>query len=469
MMARAKERKTRQRKRHSRRKILFGEVQEQIQMLRQSDQLVFSQLLEEKVIGQILEELGCRYRHRIYTPGVTLAAFLEQAISDDGSCQQAVHRINNHRCSSGLPPASVDTNSYCEARRRLPEELFLQLLKRSAEKVQRSEPKAWLWNDRRVVLVDGCTTRAADTEANQAAFPQPSSQEPGLGFPQVRELVAISLSSAVVLDVQIGPVEGKHTGELSLFRKMMPVFRRRDVVVADANFDSYVDMVTLKQKRIDFVGAIAGSRTSPFTGRCRCIEDKRVTLKRPKFDSNRFTREQWEALPKVLHVRIIRYQTAGRKEEITIITTLLNRERYPARSIAELYGFRWNCELDIRSIKTVMGMEELRCKSPEMLRREIYNYLLAYNLVRAAMCDAARITEQEPRKLSFKNAMQVITEYACLDSTDDSTVAHVLWSIACNNVGDRPGRKEPRKIKRRRNKYPMMTRPRKEEQEALSP
>lgn len=176
-MAVVKERQGQQRKRNSRRKILFDEVQKQVQILRQSDQLVFLQLLEEEVVEQMLEKLGCRYRHRIYTPGVTLGAFLEQAISDDGSCQQAVHRINNHRCRSGLPPASVDTNSYCEARRRLPEELFLQLLKRSAERVQRSEPETWLWNDRRVVLVDGCTARAADTEANQAAFPQPSSQQ----------------------------------------------------------------------------------------------------------------------------------------------------------------------------------------------------------------------------------------------------------------------------------------------------
>ncbi len=335
--------------------------------------------------------------------------------------------------------------------------------------IQRSEPQAWLWKNRRVVLVDGCTTRAADTKANQEAFPQPSTQKPGLGFPQVRELIAVSLSSAAVLDVQIGPVEGKHTGELSLFRKMMPVFRRDDVVVADANFDSYIDMATLKQRRIDFVSAIAGSRTSPFTGKCRCIEDKRVALKRPKFNSDRFTREQWEALPKFLHVRMIRYQTDGRNEEITIITTLLNQERYPARSIAELYGFRWNCELDIRSIKTVMGMEELRCKSPQMLRREIYNYLLAYNLVRAAMCDAARLTDQTPRKLSFKNAVQVIIEYAVLDSRDHTTFAQVLWSIATNNVGDRPGRKEPRKIKLRKSKYSKMTRPRNEEREALYP
>ena len=469
-MASLKKRPLQRRKRNSRPRLLLGEVQKRIEMLKHPDQLLFSQLLEEDVIKKIVEELGCGdYRDRIYTPHVTLAAFLGQAISDDGSCQQAVHRINKHRYSLGLQPASIDTNSYCTARHRLPEELFLQLLKKSSDMIQRSEPQAWLWKNRRVVLVDGCTTRAADTKANQEAFPQPSTQKPGLGFPQVRELIAVSLSSAAVLDVQIGPVEGKHTGELSLFRKMMPVFRRDDVVVADANFDSYVDMATLKQRRVDFVSAIAGSRTSPFTGKCRCIEDKRVALKRPKFNSDRFTREQWEALPKFLHVRMIRYQTDGRNEEITIITTLLNQERYPARSIAELYGFRWNCELDIRSLKTVMGMEELRCRSPQMLRREIYNYLLAYNLVRAAMCDAARLTDQTPRKLSFKNAVQVIIEYAVLDSRDHTTFAQVLWSIATNNVGDRPGRKEPRKIKLRKSKYSKMTRPRNEEREALCP
>ena len=185
-MASAKKRTRRQRNRNSSRRILIGEVQKQIEMLGQADQLVFTRLIEEEVVEQLLEELACHGRHRIYTPHVTLTAFLGQAISEDGSCQQAVHRINKHRCSQGLPPASVDTNSYCEARHRLPEELFLKLIKRSAAMVQWHEPEAWLWKERRVVLVDGCTVRAADTPANQAAFPQPSSQEPGLGFPQVR-------------------------------------------------------------------------------------------------------------------------------------------------------------------------------------------------------------------------------------------------------------------------------------------
>ena len=170
-MASSKKRQLQRRKRNCRPRLLLDEVQKRIGMLKHPDQLLFSQLLEEDVIKQIVEELGCGdYRDRIYTPHVTLAAFLGQAISDDGSCQQAVHRINKHRCSLGLQPASIDTNSYC-TRHRLPEELFLQLLQRSSDMIQRSEPQAWLWKNRRVVLVDGCTTRAADTKANQRSIP----------------------------------------------------------------------------------------------------------------------------------------------------------------------------------------------------------------------------------------------------------------------------------------------------------
>ena len=449
--------------------ITLEDVERRIESLNTSEQpLVFAELLEEEAIEELLQQLEHTSRERVYTPHVTLSAFLGQAICADGSCQQAVHRVNSHRCSLGLAPASVDTASYCEARQRLPEELLWQLLQRSAATVEQREPQAWLWKERRVVLVDGCVSRAPDTPANQEAFPQPSSQAPGVGFPQVRQLVAISLSSAMVLDVQIGPARGKQTGELSLFRRMIPAFRRGDVVVADANFDSFPDIATLKQRGVDFVCAIAGSRTSAFTGACHCVEEKRVRMKRHHFDKARITRDKWASLPKYIYVRMIRYRTDTRSEEITIVTTLLDRERYPAEAIAQLYGMRWNCELDIRSIKSVMGMDQLRCKTPEMLRREIYSYLLAYNLVRAAISDAARVTDQQPRGLSFKNAMQSIVEYASLTTPSPRTMATLLWSIANNQIGNRPGRKEPRKIKHRKNKYEKMTRPRNKEKAALN-
>ena len=451
------------------RKMTLRDVQQRVDQLNQSKQpLVFAQLLEEEGITQILQQLQPAGRRRVYPPEVTLAAFLGQAISEDGSCQQAVHRVNSHRCAQGLPPASVETTSYCEARQRLPEELFLQLLQRSAKMVEQRQPASWLWKERRVVLVDGCVSRAADTPENQEAYPQPSTQAAGVGFPQVRQLVAISLSSAMVLDVQIGPTRGKRSGELNLFRRMLPAFRRGDVVVADANFDSFPDIATLKQRGVDFVAAIAGSRTSAFAGKCHCVEEKRVRMKRHHFDKARITRDKWESLPKYIHVRMIRYRTDTRCEEITIVTTLLDRARYPAEAIAQLYGMRWNCELDIRSIKSVMGMDELRCKTPEMLRREIYNYLLAYNLVRAAISDAARVTDQQPRRLSFKNALQSIVEYASLTHPSPRATATLLWSIANNQVGKRPGRKEPRKIKHRKCKYEKMTRPRSEEKAALN-
>lgn len=453
--------------RNCNRNLTACEVERKIRSLKKSESLAFENIVNKELVRQIIESLHLETRDRIYTPRVTLLAFLEQAISDDGSCQEAVHKINARRGRAGLPLACVNTSSFCQARQRLPEELFLRLIEQTAKTVEKHERKPWLWNKRRVVLVDGLTTRGRDTPANQAEYPQPSSQKPGLGFPQVRHLAAFSLATGVVLDVQIGPVEGKRNGEISLLRKMMPKFRQGDVLLVDANFDSYVDMVNLQKQGVDIVVAIGGTRTSPFKGRCRCTEDKQVVFSRPKYNKDRFTREQWEALPKSFSVRMIRFRTTGRNKEITVITTLLDQKACPACSIAALYKHRWNCELDIRSLKTTMGMEELRCQSPEMLRREIYNYYLAYNIIRAAICDAARLSGRKPRELSFKNAIQTILAFGLLDQADVTRIKSAMRSIAANIVGDRPDRKEPRKVKRRKAKYSFLTKPRHVEKELL--
>ncbi|MEK6234457.1 MAG: transposase, partial [Planctomycetales bacterium] len=296
------------RKQHCIQKTSLSEVRKKMKTLKRTDRLIFARMLQKGKVRKIISELGAKVRNRIYTPFVTLVAFLGQAVSDDGSCLQAVHRINRQRHKAGHALASVDTNSYCQARRRLPEELFRRLIAETAETIGQNEPKPWLWNNRRVVLVDGLTTRGPDTPANRAEYPQPSSQEPGLGFPQVRHLAAFSLGTAAVLDVQIGPLDGKKNGELSLYRKMMPIFRSEDIILGDAIFDNYVDMASLRKQGVDFVGAINGSRTSPFKGKCRRIEEKRVNLPRPNYDKKRFTRAQWESLPKSLPARIIRYR-----------------------------------------------------------------------------------------------------------------------------------------------------------------
>jgi hypothetical protein len=263
-------------------------------------------------------------------------------------------------------------------------------------------------------------------------------------------------------------VLGKMTGEQTLFRSMFATLLSGDIVVADAIFESYRDMATLKELGVSVVCDMNGSRESPFTGRCEAIEDVDQVLSRPSFNPARFTREEWEALPLTLETRMIRYRVNGRKDEITIVTTLTNRELYPAADVAGLYKHRWECEPDIRSIKTVMGMANLSCHTPEMLERELMTYYLAYNLVRVAIVDAAKVSDVKPRDLSFKNAKDSWLHLG-LDGVEVNDYAWLLWSIADSPLRKRPGRKEPRKIKRRTNKYPALNNARAKEKEAYSP
>jgi len=215
----------------------------------------------------------------------------------------------------------------------------------------------------------------------------------------------------------------------------------------------------LKTNGVDLMCCINGSRNSPFTDPCKKLDDKTTTIPKPRFDSNRFTREQWESLPDSIEVRIIRFKTSGRKEEIAIVTTLINRARYPAKDIAELYGFRWDVELDVRSMKTAMGMAELRCRTPANLDREIAVHMFAYNLVRWLMCDTATVFEVYPREISFSSARDAWLVFADeLETTDD--LLWIITSTADKLVRNRPGRNEPRTIKRRHGKYERLETPR---------
>lgn len=462
----AKKPKTRSR-RKNRRSLSRQQVKSKIEAMRSSGQLLLPQVFDDQTIRDILTELGHTNRKRIFTPEITVALFVQQVLSEHCGCQKMLHEFNKQRKRENLCEVSADTSSYCAARRRVPLELFHSLMDHTVDLVQQNGlPSQWLWNDRRVILVDGHVVRAPDTPENQEVFPQPCSQKAGLGFPQVRQTVAICLATGVVLNVKCGPVEGKKTGEATQFRQMMSSFRRGDIIVADSNFECYRDLATLKQQGADMVCCINGSRTSPFTGKCLAVEDKSECVAKPKFNAKRFTREEWEALPENITIRIIRYPVGGRNESITIVTTLLDRETYPAEEVANLYGHRWDCELDIRSIKTVMGMGELACHSPEMIEREILAYYLAYNIVRVAMADAARVTNLKPRRISFKSAKNAWLSFG-RDGNESNDYAWLLWSIAQRTIGHRPGRQEPRKVKRRDGKYERMKMPRAQEKQAI--
>ncbi len=440
-----------------------------IKKLIEADELILPKLFDDAAIAAILNEDASAppRRQRVYTIPTTLSLFVQQVLVRDRGCKETVLLLNRKRKEQHLRPVSTNTTSYCDARSRIPLSLIEILFDRTARIASDKLVADQLWFGRRVLLVDGLVISAPDTPENQKVYPQSQSRKPGLGFPQIRMCAAVCLATGVVTQVQYGAVVGKTTGELSLFRKMFKKLKRGDVIVADSLFECFRDAATLKAKGVDMICAKNGTRESPFKGRCKVIEETRKIIPRPDSHKDRFTKEEWERLPKTLTLRMIRCKVSGRKSELTLVTTLLDSVAYPAAEIVKLYKLRWECELDIRSIKSVMGMTWLSCHTPEMLERELMVYMLAYNVIRVTMCDAAKVGGHLPRELSFKSAKDAWLQFG-QSEREPTNYAWLLWTIADAPLRKRPGRNEPRKIKAPHAKYAKMKLPRAQEKAALS-
>lgn len=436
------------------------EVQARIEHLMAIDEIRLSHLFKDEDILELCDELELDLRDRSFNPATTLGLFVAQMLSRNDACSTVTTKYNRERKRNGLAPVSDDGSAYCKARSRLPLALIHRVDQRVLQVQREKIDIEWKWLSRNVYFVDGLVLRAPDTAENQEVYPQPSTQKPGLGFPQVRVLLMTALATGCIEHYKSAPVEGKRTGEATLFREITSLLLAGDVVVGDSNFESFHDAVLLNRVGVDLVFCINGSRNSPFEGECKSIDDKLVTLSKPKFDSTRFTREQWNALPLSLTYRMIRYPVSGRSEVITIVTTLLDHQLYSAEVIAELYGLRWDVETDICVFKSTMGVGELRCHNPENLDREIAVGILAYNLVRLLMCDSAKVSELHPREISFSRARDAWISYSDeLESSRD--LMWIILSATSRFVRDRPGREEPRELKRRRlSKYSKLKAPR---------
>jgi hypothetical protein len=453
----------------------FEEWDQIYRRLQSADGLPFSELLTPERVGRALAALGIKFRKRVFTPITTLWTFLSQVLSPDHCCRDAVGRLLAWRLAQGKRPCSTDTTSYCKARQRLPVELLKQLVRDTGRELDQQAEAAWLWKGRHVKIVDGSTVIMPDTPANQAVYPQPRNQPPGVGFPLARIVAVFSLACGAVLDGAMGPVRGKKTGELTLFRGLKGVLQPRDVALVDRLFCSFQDLATWRAQGVDTVARQHQSRHTDFRrGQWLGTWDHIVVWQRPKFASRRFDRATWEALPEQFEVRELRFlvtQPGFRPTEITLVTTLLDPVAYPAEEIAALYRERWHCELDLRSLKTSMQMARLRCKSPEMVEKEVWTHFLAYNLIRETMAEAARTQGVVPRRLSFKGAVQMANAFApylpFLRSERERLWQELLVAIATHRVGDRPDRIEPRKLKYRPGKYTYMTRPRNAERQRL--
>jgi Transposase DDE domain len=427
--------------------------------------LIFARVIDcEDIARAVAEEVG-KTRDRIFTPLVTLSVFLSQLLSDDHTCLPAVARLMAWRTARGMPACSPDTGGYCKARQRLPETLLPRLVRETADGLQDNAPEDWLFHGRRVVLADGSAVSMPDTPENQAEYPQHTLQKPGCGFPIARIVVLISLATGCVLDAALGAGKGKLTGEMALIRTLHGRLKRGDVVLADSYYSSFDEVVTLAGMGVDVVMRQHGGRRSDFRGGTSLgREDHTVEWQRSRNRPAWMSREEFAALPRVLLMREVKVRVdrrGFRTKVFVVVTTLLDPGAFPRRELAGLYRARWHAELDIRSIKQTLKMDVLRCKTPAMVRKEIWGHFLVYNLIRGVMAEAASRHGLLPRELSLQGARQTVVSFrAELGRTNGELVVvlrgEALRAIASHRVGNRPDRVEPRVVKRRPKAYPRM-------------
>ena len=423
-----------------------------------SDAYAFFNLLTGPAWFDQVEALLPEHRERLFPPTETLSMFLGQALSADRSCQQAVDEVAVKRLSGGLPVCSTHTGAYCKARQRLPLELVRSLLRFSGREMAEQASPAWHWRGQPVRLVDGTTVPMPDTPANQAAYPQPRSQKPGLGFPLCRLLGLVCLGSGSVLNAAMGPYRGKGGDEQCLLRSVLDTLESGDLLLGDAYFATYFLLCTLRERGIDGVFEQQGARrrsTDFRRGRRLGARDHLIELPKPKIRPSWMSAQDYDSAPERLTVREL--YTGGK----ILVTTLLCPQHTPKAELKALYRQRWHIELDLRNIKTTLGMDRLSCTTPAMAEKEIWIYLLAYNLIRVMMAQAAVLAECLPRQISFKHTVQLwIHWHRSGRDCDEERRTTLLILIAQQRVGNRPGRIEPRAVKRRNKPYPLLTKPR---------
>jgi hypothetical protein len=429
--------------------------------------LCFKRLLPKEQVEAALKRHQVHFRERLYTPLLTIWTFLYQVLAADQSCRAAVARLLAFLCVGGQGSESAKTDPYCKARQRLPEKLLADLARSSGLELHRQVQPMALLGGRPIKIADGTTVSMPDTPANQKAYPQQSAQKKGLGFPLMRLVGLISLSCGAVLDVAMAPYQGKRTGETTLLRRLLGQLEAGDILLADAIFSTYSILALLLLQGVDLVSHHDGRRHVDFRQGRQLGRYDHVVLWHKPVRSFWMSRKLYRALPETLTVREVKVEVSQkgfRRRHLLLVTTLLDPRVYPKDELATAFRCRWHAELDLRSIKHVMQMDVLRCKSPVMVRKEVWMHLLAYNLIRKLMAQAAAVAGTCPRDISFKGTLQTLVAFAaagwsCPDRRNELYAA-VLKAVATHRVNDRPDRIEPRAVKRRPKKQVYLNEPR---------
>ncbi len=449
---------------------------EKLALLKQKSFKQIGEVFEKFIPRALLkkEASGAMSRSRLFSKENTFWAFFSQVLDADGGCVEVIRKLQSYASLKGIKVPSSSTASYCTARKKLQEQMLSDILAHTADRLELM-PETGMLNNRRVIVVDGTGISMPDTPENQAVWPQMSSQKPGCGFPTARICACFSLDSGALLSYAIG---NKKNHELPLFRQQWHIFKQGDIFLGDKGFCSYFDVAKLIKLGVDSVITLA-RRLPVDAANCHKIlgpDDLLITWKRPAYTSKMaYSMDEWASLPKELVLRQIKVSVdipGFRTQGFYIITTLLDAAQYPAADLAELYFKRWDVELFFRDIKTTMGMDILRCKTPEMIRKEILMHFIAYNCIRRLMYEAAEEADLEVRLVSFKGSVQALRNWgphlnqAKISIAERFRLVSDLYDAMTNTpIRQRPGRSEPRCIKRRPKSYQLLTAPRHEMKE----
>ncbi len=432
----------------------------------QSLGLPFRELLPESEIQQVIDEINIKYRRRLFDPFVTLWVFLSQVLDVDKSCENAVSRVIAWLANETNKIPSTDTSAYCKARQRLPEKLLEKLFSSVAKKIQDKVTPSQLWCGRRIKVIDGSTVSMPDSIENQKSYPQPGSQNPGCGFPIAKIGVVFCLTTGVAVALAIDVL---NTHDIKLARKLAQFLEPGDVLVGDRAFCAYAELVAINNLGCDSVFRKHQSRkTSMRHGKIVGACDKFVTWSKPQRCPQGLSEIEFSALPTTLIVREINYYVVipgFRTNNVSLITSLLDTETYPTVEIVKLYNSRWDVEVNLKHLKTTLGMEVLRGKTPEIVRKEIYAFLLAYNLLRTLMWEAGMTYGVPPLRLSLQGTRHHLDNFIPEFLASTNKKRHQLYQTLLKIIVDkpipkRPGRVEPRVRKRRPKAYPLMKQPR---------
>jgi len=425
--------------------------------------LLFGSFMPAGLLSQADE--GPNSREHIYSVRRTFFGFLYQVLNPDCPCREVVRQIQSLLALVGARWVSPDTGAYCVARGRLPLDILARLRCAVAAQASKAED---LWKGFFVKVIDGTGVSMPDTLKNQRAYPQSREQKPGCGFPFMKIVGICSLSTGALLDYARG---NKHQHELRLLHRLLDAFKPGDLALADRGFSCYTLLALLWRKSVPALFRLHHARSADLRrGKRLGKNDRLVIWRKPNNWERRYLPQRlWKRIAPELTVRILRLslRRAGfRTRSVTLVTTLVDPQLYPAQELALLYARRWEIELWFRDIKTSMGMEVLRCQSPKMIHKELEMFLIAYNLIRCLMLQASRQYHVDRRRLSFKGTVDSARQFAMAVAEARSRkkqkqlMDKLLQTIALDLVPDRPGRREPRAVKRRPKPCAWLTKPR---------